>query len=144
MTGDPEAAGTQPAETKPNDQLGRVSLDGISGYGYHGVLDFERARGQRFVVDVSCSLDLSAAAESDDLTRTLDYQALAAAIVADIEGQPLNLIEALAGRIARTCLRAGPVDTVQVTVHKPDAPIRFAPQSRAAVADVAVTLTRSA
>ena len=52
-------------------------------------------------------------------------------------GEPLHLIEALAGRVADTCLAAPQVDKVEVTVHKPEAPIE------ADVADVAVTLTRS-
>jgi dihydroneopterin aldolase len=115
----------------------RVTLRGITAYGHHGVYDYERERGQRFVVDVDCTVDLSPAAASDDLRQTLDYGALAQAIVTDIEAKPLNLIEALADRIARTCLDFGPVLAVAVTVHKPDAPIPVT------AADVAVTLIRS-
>ena len=114
-----------------------VALRGIVGFGHHGVFDFERRQGQRFVVDVTCYLDLSPAAASDDLVETIDYGALAAAVVADIERDPLNLIEALAERIAQTCLKHQRLDTVQVTVHKPGAPMPVE------VADVAVTVTRS-
>lgn len=115
----------------------QVTLRGISAVGHHGVYDFERAEGQRFVVDVVCSLDLSGAAAGDDLSQTVDYGALASAIVADIEGDPLNLIEALALRIANSCLRHQRIDAVEVTVHKPQAPMPVE------VADAAVTLTRS-
>ena len=115
----------------------RVSLRGIRAVGRHGVHAFERERGQRFVVDVDCTLDLSAAAAADDLTQTVDYARLAEAVVADIERDPVNLIEALADRIARTCLKTSGVEVVEVTVHKPDAPMPVE------VADVAVTLTRS-
>jgi len=115
----------------------RVALRGVVGFGRHGVFDFERQQGQRFVVDVICQLDLAAAAETDQLLATVDYGELARAIVSDIERDPLNLIEALAGRIARTCLSADRVRAVEVTVHKPDAPMPVE------VADVAVTLTRS-
>ena len=115
----------------------RITLRGISAIGHHGVYDFEREQGQRFVVDVECSVDLSAAAASDDLADTLDYGGLAKAVVADIEGDPLDLIEALAGRIARTCLAQPQVSAVTITVHKPEAPIPVT------VEDVAVTLTRS-
>lgn len=101
------------------------------------MLDVERQQGQRFVVDVDCSLDLAAAGATDDLAATVDYGTLAGAIVADIEGSPVNLIEALAERIAQTCLSVSMVETVEVTVHKPDAPISVE------FADVAVTLTRS-
>ncbi|QDP95199.1 dihydroneopterin aldolase [Microlunatus elymi] len=149
MTGDPENT----VQIGTNQQvLDRIDLRGISGYGHHGVFDFEREQGQRFVVDVTCWLDLSAAAASDDLADTLDYGALTQAVVADIEGKPVNLIEALALRVARTCLASARVERVQITVHKPDAPIDLAgaaaPGERngrrnAEVADVAVTLTRS-
>ena len=115
----------------------RVALRGLAGFGHHGVFDFEREQGQRFVVDVVCTLDLAPAAETDDLELTVDYGVLAADVVADIEGEPLDLIEALADRIARTCLRRPAVQSVEVTVHKPDAPMPVP------VADVAVTLTRS-
>jgi dihydroneopterin aldolase len=115
----------------------RITLRGISAVGHHGVFDFERQQGQPFVVDVSCALDLAEAAATDDLASTIDYGALAKSVVDDIEGEPLNLIEALAERIAQTCLRHAAVAEVEVTVHKPQAPMPVP------VADVAVTLTRS-
>jgi 7,8-dihydroneopterin aldolase/epimerase/oxygenase len=115
----------------------RISLTGISAFGHHGAYDFERQQGQQFVVDVSCTLDLSSAASTDDLAQTIDYGALAQAVAADVERDPLNLIEALADRIALTCLRYDAVQCVEVTVHKPQAPMPVD------VADVTVTLTRS-
>ncbi|CAA9287388.1 MAG: Dihydroneopterin aldolase [uncultured Friedmanniella sp.] len=130
MVDDTRAGSAGPAQD-------RVALRGLAGFGHHGVFDFERAQGQRFVVDVVCTLDLAPAAETDDLELTVDYGVLAADVVADIEGEPLDLIEALADRIARTCLRRPAVQSVEVTVHKPDAPMPVP------VADVAVTLTRS-
>ena len=115
----------------------RISLTGISAFGHHGVYDTERQQGQRFVVDVSYTLDLSSAASTDDLGQTIDYGALAQAVAADVERDPLNLVEALADRIALTCLRYDAVQCVEVTVHKPQAPMPVD------VADVTVTLTRS-
>lgn len=115
----------------------RISLTGITAFGHHGVFDSERQQGQRFIVDLTCILDLSSAASSDDLGKTIDYGVLAQAVVADIERDPLNLIEALADRIAITCLRYDAIQCVEVTVHKPQAPMPVD------VADVAVTLTRS-
>jgi len=117
-----------------SDQL---ALRGIAGFGRHGVFDEERRNGQAFVVDVRCTLNLATAAAGDDLLETVDYGELARSVVADIEGEPVNLIETLAERIASTCLRAGRVEAVEVTVHKPSAPMPVP------VADVAVTLTRS-
>jgi 7,8-dihydroneopterin aldolase/epimerase/oxygenase len=115
----------------------RISVSGITARGYHGVFEHERVQGQEFVVDVVLAADLSAAAGSDDLADTVDYGGLAAAVVADIEDEPLNLVEALAARIADTCLRFERVTSAEVTVHKPQAPMPVR------VADVAVTLIRS-
>jgi dihydroneopterin aldolase len=135
----PVGAALSPGPVSRALSLGRdrVSLRGVAARGHHGVFDFERQQGQRFVVDVVCWLDLSVAAGTDDLAATVNYGTLAEAIVSDIERDPLNLIEALAGRIVQTCLAVPLVETVEVTVHKPDAPISVE------FADVAVTLTRS-
>ena len=117
--------------------LDRITLTGITGYGHHGILPAERERGQPFVIDLTCSLDLAEAAAADDLQLTVDYAGLASAVVADVERDPVDLIEALADRIARTCLEHQAVQRVEVTVHKPQAPLPVS------VNDVAVTLTRS-
>ena len=120
-----------------SEPLDRITLTGITGFGHHGVFPAERELGQPFVVDVTCELNLARAGGDDDLDQTVDYARLAEAVVADVEGDPLELIEALADRIARTCLQHQAVQRVEVTVHKPNAPLPVQ------VADVAVTLTRS-
>jgi dihydroneopterin aldolase/2-amino-4-hydroxy-6-hydroxymethyldihydropteridine diphosphokinase len=114
----------------------RITLRGLRGRGRHGVLDFERAGGQVFVTDVTLELDMRAAAAGDDLTRTADYGALAAAVVQVLEGEPVDLIETLADRIARVCLDVPAVAAVEVTVHKPQAPITVP------FDDVSVTIRR--
>lgn len=101
----------------------QIVLRGISARGFHGVLDFERRDGQTFVVDVVLDLDLTAAGASDDLADTVNYAEVAGDIVALIEGEPLNLIEALAARIADRVLARPLVEAVEVVVHKPEAPV---------------------
>ncbi len=115
----------------------RVALRGLQGRGYHGVFERERREGQTFVVDVVLGLDTRKAAASDDLADTADYGAIASRVVEVVEGEPVNLIETLAQRIADVCLAEPIVEQVEVTVHKPDAPIpvRFD--------DVTVTIVRS-
>lgn len=118
-------------------QLDRVALRGLRGFGRHGVLPSERATGQPFLVDVELGLDTRRAAKSDDLTDTVDYAGLADRVVALVEGEPVNLIETLAERIAAMCLEDAAVEQVQVTVHKPEAPVSVAFE------DVSVTIMRS-
>jgi dihydropteroate synthase len=101
----------------------RLALRGLAGWGRHGVLAAERRDGQRFLVDVVLGVDSRAAAASDDLADTVDYAALATKITAVIEGDPVQLIETLAQRLADLCLAEDRVQEVEVSVHKPDAPI---------------------
>jgi dihydroneopterin aldolase len=119
--------------------LDRIVLHGVTDHGRHGVFDHERRDGQPFAVDLVLHLDTRAAAASDDLADTVDYGALAGVIGELIRGEPVALIETLAHRIALACLRQGNslVSVVDVTVHKPHAPIAEA------VADVTVTVRRS-
>ena len=115
----------------------RITLLGLEVHAHHGVLASERRDGQRFVVDLVVGLDLSAAAEGDDLSRTVDYGGLAQRVHDAVASDPLDLIEALAQRIADVVLDARPVYWVEVTVHKPEAPIPVT------FTDVAVTIERS-
>lgn len=105
------------------DGLDRITLHGLRGRGLHGVYPRERVEGQTFIVDVALGVDTRAAARADDLTATADYGVIAEKIVAMIEGEPVNLIETLAQRIADVCLADPVVHAVEVTVHKPDAPV---------------------
>jgi dihydroneopterin aldolase/2-amino-4-hydroxy-6-hydroxymethyldihydropteridine diphosphokinase len=100
-----------------------IVLQGISARGFHGVLAREKADGQDFVVDVALEVDLRRAGGSDLLDHTVNYAEVAADIVALITGPSLDLIEALAGQIAAVALSRPLVQAVQVTVHKPQAPV---------------------
>ncbi len=113
-----------------------LRLTGLSVRGHHGVLAGERAAGQEFVVDVLLRLDLRAAGDTDELTATVDYGQLAHDVAAVVSGEPVLLIETLASRIAQVCLERSAVDSVEVTVHKPSAPIALS------FHDVSVTVVR--
>lgn len=114
----------------------RITLTGLRVHGRHGVYDFEREAGQDFVVDVVLELNLSVAARTDDVTDTVHYGELAERLVAIVGGEPLNLIETLADRLATACLEDPRVTAATITVHKPQAPIPHE------FADVAVTIHR--
>ncbi|HEY3868865.1 MAG TPA: dihydroneopterin aldolase [Actinocrinis sp.] len=118
--------------------LDRIVLRGVRAQGRHGVYEHERNDGQTFVVDAALYLDTRTAARDDDLAATADYGTIAQKIVAAIEGEPVNLIETLAARVAEACLADPAVQAAEVTVHKPEAPIA------APFQDVAVTIRREA
>ncbi|MFC6083408.1 dihydroneopterin aldolase [Sphaerisporangium aureirubrum] len=100
-----------------------VRLAGLRARGRHGCLPAERELGQEFVVDVTLFLDTAPAAVSDDLAKTVDYGELAVRLARIVEGEPVNLIETLAHRLAAACLADELVDEVEVAVHKPAAPV---------------------
>jgi dihydroneopterin aldolase len=116
---------------------GTITLTGLRARGHHGVYDFERSQGQEFVVDVALELDLDAAARTDDVAETVHYGHLADRLVEIVTGEPVNLIETLADRLAGACLSDPRVAAATVTVHKPQAPIGHE------FTDVAVTVRRA-
>lgn len=50
-----------------------IEINGIKLYAFHGCLEEEAKIGQNYIVDVSFQLDFSAAAEHDDLSKTISY-----------------------------------------------------------------------
>jgi 7,8-dihydroneopterin aldolase/epimerase/oxygenase len=115
----------------------RVSLLGLRAFGYHGVLAGERAQGQEFLADAVLWIDTRPAAAADDLSLTVDYGELAGRLANIISGEPVSLIETLADRLATACLADPKVREVEITVHKPYAPVGVP------VKDVTVTIRRS-
>ncbi|MEZ5190405.1 MAG: dihydroneopterin aldolase [Schumannella sp.] len=115
----------------------RIVLTGLRATGHHGVFEHERQNGQIFVIDVAVQLSLREAASTDDLDDTVHYGVLAERVVDAVERDPVDLIETVAERVAAVALGFSRVDSVEVTVHKPDAPITVP------FADVAVAITRT-
>ncbi|CAB4952296.1 MAG: dihydroneopterin aldolase [Actinobacteria bacterium] len=115
----------------------RIALTGLRAFGYHGVLEHERRDGQEFVVDVVLHVDTHLAAETDDLAHTINYADVADQVHALITGDPADLIETLAAHIAAACLTDTRVGRVEVTVHKPSAPVEVT------FADISVSIVRT-
>lgn len=103
--------------------LDRIALTGLRARGTHGVLPAERELGQEFTADVVLHLDTRAAAAGDDLSATVNYAEVARDAVAVLAGPPVDLIETVAALIADRALRHPRVRAVDVTVHKPQAPV---------------------
>ena len=135
----------------------RIELKGLRARGFHGVFDHERRDGQDFSCDVTLWLEFAPAAESDDLADTVDYGAVARVAHDVLTGEPRDLIETVAVEIAEKLLAADDtaaaaaaaaaedpaaarpplLHAVEVTIHKPQAPIPLE------FGDVAVTARRS-
>ena len=105
--------------------MDKIQLTGMEFIGYHGCLPEERQTGQPFIVDVSLCLPLQEAGKSDDLAKTVNYAEVFEQVRSIVEGEPCNLIETVAERIASAILQEHSlVERVAVTLHKPEAPIK--------------------
>lgn len=114
----------------------RITLTGVGSVGYHGVLDSEKQTGQPFFVDITMFTDFTQAAATDNVAHTVNYAEVAEVIREIVTGESLDLIETLAERIASAVLDKFPLLAVELTVHKPKAPIEVT------FADVSVTIFR--
>lgn len=102
----------------------RILLQGMTFFGYHGAGPEERVLGQRFIVDLEVGADLAPAGRGDDLSQTLDYGLLYADTRTVLEGEPLNLIEAVAERVAQAALSYEQALWVRVRIRKPGVAIK--------------------
>jgi dihydroneopterin aldolase/2-amino-4-hydroxy-6-hydroxymethyldihydropteridine diphosphokinase len=118
----------------PVDQ---VAVRGIRGRGTHGVLAHEKRDGQDFSVDLVLHVPTVRAGHSDDLADAVDYSVVAATAHRILTGPSLDLVEAVAAQIAAAVMADPRLVAVDVTVHKPQAPVGVP------VDDVAVTVRRT-
>lgn len=113
-----------------------ITLRGLAAEAIHGVLPEEHLAAQPFVVDLRIWLDASEAARSDEIGRTVSYADIAEEVAGILTGEPVRLLETLGQRIAEAILSHERVLGVEVTVHKPRAPIARP------FSDVSVTVRR--
>lgn len=115
----------------------RITLTGLKVRGSHGVFEQEKHDGQEFVVDITVWADLAEAANTDDLSKTVHYGEMAQRAAEIVGGEPFDLIESVAGKIADELMLDDRLHAAEVTLHKPSAPIPLD------FTDVAVTIRRS-
>ena len=111
----------------------KILLEGMEFYAYHGVNESEKSQGQRFIVDVEMSADLSRASETDDLADTINYSRVFRLVKEIVEGPSRDLIEAVAGELADRVIEDFAVEEIKVRVSKPDVPLNGAKLKGAAV-----------
>jgi 7,8-dihydroneopterin aldolase/epimerase/oxygenase len=115
------------SETPPGTMADtdEILLEGMRFYAYHGVNPEEQALGQRFIVDVALAVALRRPGQSDELADTISYSAVYKVVRGIVEGEPRNLIEAVAEEIASAILTGFPaVARITVKVRKPEVPMK--------------------
>lgn len=104
--------------------MDKIFFSGMSFYGFHGVYGAEAELGQRFMVDLELSIDLSRAGASDDLHDTVNYAEIFTCVQKVVEGERFNLVERLTTEVAQQLLTQFPLVEVKVKVTKPNPPIK--------------------
>ena len=103
--------------------MGIISLEGIEFFAYHGFLDEEQKIGNKYAVDISVNVDFSAAAESDKLKETVNYEELYKIIREEIN-QPSRLLEHIGKRIIDHCFEQfTEITGITISISKFNPPI---------------------
>lgn len=105
---------------KPTDMY--IHLKGLNLYAYHGVLPQENRIGAEYTIDLRLKTDFTPAAETDDLTGTVNYAAVFET-VKDEMAIPSRLLEHVSRRIAARLLRDFPLEEVRIALYKQNPPM---------------------
>lgn len=111
-------ASSQPGNAAPAD---RIRLTGIRAEAVIGVYAHERNAPRPLRIDVELHVDTRAAAASDDVADTVDYDAVTARLRAICQDTAPRLLERLADDMCKAVLAGFPVSAVRLALHKPGA-----------------------
>jgi dihydroneopterin aldolase len=96
----------------------KILLSGMEFYAHHGCFKEERKVGAYFKIDLVLEYDATLAAQTDDITQTVNYQTVYLE-VKEIMQYPVNLLETLCQKILNIIKKEYPqVTHAEVTVHK--------------------------
>jgi dihydroneopterin aldolase len=117
------------------NHMSLISIEGMEFFAHHGCFKEEKVIGTRFIVDFYFETDTTEAEKTDDLTKTIDYQAVYSLVKEEMD-QPSNLLEHVARRILnRVCGHFPQVTFAEVNVSK------LSPQVGGKVEAVTVTIS---
>jgi len=103
--------------------MGKIILDGMEFFAYHGCFHEEQVIGSHFVVDVEVDADTSKAELSDRLEEAINYQTVYGLVRHEME-QKSSLLEHVGRRILDAISGAFPeVLSMKVTVTKVNPPL---------------------
>lgn len=101
--------------------MDKIHIEGLEVLALIGVYDWERKHQQRLIVDVELSADLSTAAQTDDVEKTLNYAEIAQGITVFAANSQFKLIEAMASHMVDWLLQTFPLlKVVRLKLSKPD------------------------
>ena len=103
--------------------MGKITLEGIEFFAYHGFYQEERKTGNRYSVDITVDANLSQAAEEDNLKETINYEKLYQMVSEEMQ-QPSKLLEHIGHRLIEQAFHDFPeISAVEVSVSKFNPPV---------------------
>ncbi len=106
--------------------MDKIIIKGLKIFAYHGVNPEEKQNGQTFEIDAILETSLSSAGNTDNINDTISYAKVAKTIKSVVTSKSYDLLETVATKISRQLLCDFPtIDTVCITVKKPEAPINL-------------------
>lgn len=105
--------------------MDKVIIKDLVARGVIGVYDWERAKPQEILINITLFGDLSKAGSTDNIDDSINYKTIAKGAQSLAENCERLTVEALADDIANFCLETKGVIKVVVRVEKPGA-VRFA------------------
>lgn len=103
--------------------MGKIFVEGIKIYAFHGCFKEEADIGTNFQVDVVLDADLSKPAETDNIMDAVNYQAVFTVIKEQMAIRS-NLLENVAKRIISTLFKEFPkVTKIKLKVSKLNVPL---------------------
>jgi len=102
--------------------MGKIILEGMEFFAYHGCYREEQIIGSKFIVDLQVSIDTTVAEESDHLKDTLSYVHLYQAVKSEME-QKSHLLENVAKRIMDSLKNSFPqIQSIELKISKMNPP----------------------
>lgn len=103
--------------------LGKIIVENIRVYAYHGCLKEETAIGSDYLVNITVWADLTQAAISDDLSNTVDYVHINHIVKEEMK-VPSKLLEHVGKRISKQMFKEiAVIEKIEVSVSKINPPI---------------------
>ncbi|MBN1198692.1 MAG: dihydroneopterin aldolase [Bacteroidales bacterium] len=103
--------------------MGKIILEGMEFFAYHGCFQEEQVIGSRFIVDVELETDTAKAEVTDHLEDTVNYQSVYGLVRHEME-QKSRLLEHVGRRILDGIATAYPeITSLKITVSKVNPPL---------------------
>ncbi|WP_440874609.1 dihydroneopterin aldolase [Thalassotalea sp. PLHSN55] len=101
--------------------MDKVFIKGLSIQTTIGFYAWEKEIKQTLVIDLEMGWNIAAAAENDELAKTLDYAQISEAIATFANANPVDLIETLAERLAAYLIESYHIPWLKLAIGKPGA-----------------------